>query len=243
MQESGSPVLLEHLFRRESGRIVAWLAGLLGSAHLQLAEDAAQEAMLRAAQAWPFQGIPQKPEAWLFRTAHNYAISSVRRGAVFRSKADALVAALETGAQPILDLDVEQSLRDDELRMVFMCCHPKLAPDAQVALSLKLVGGFSTEEIARIFFYEPNAIAQRLVRAKSIICFPQRKAMCWQHLDGWMKQRRRFRRRWSAIAPYRRSAFYSGSWRWCRCNVTLHSPDLGHGQPSVSGNAPLVRRV
>jgi RNA polymerase sigma-70 factor, ECF subfamily len=169
MQESGSPVLLEHLFRRESGRIVAWLAGLLGSAHLELAEDAAQEAMLRAAQTWPFQGIPQKPEAWLFSTAHNYAISSVRRGAVFRSKADALVAALQTGAQPILDLDREQSLRDDELRMVFMCCHPKLAPDAQVALSLKLVGGFSTEEIARIFFSEPNTIAQRLVRAKRLI--------------------------------------------------------------------------
>jgi RNA polymerase sigma-70 factor (ECF subfamily) len=169
MQESGSPVLLEHLFRRESGRIVAWLAGLLGSAHLELAEDAAQEAMLRAAQTWPFQGIPQKPEAWLFSTAHNYVISSVRRGTVFRSKADALVAALESGAQPILDLDREQSLRDDELRMVFMCCHPKLAPDAQVALSLKLVGGFSTEEIARIFFSEPNTIAQRLVRAKRLI--------------------------------------------------------------------------
>jgi RNA polymerase sigma-70 factor (ECF subfamily) len=161
--------LLEHLFRRESGRIVAWLAGLLGSAHLQLAEDAAQEAMLRAAQTWPFQGIPQKPEAWLFCTAHNYAISSVRRGAVFKSKADGLVAALETVAHPTLDLDAEQSLRDDELRMVFMCCHPKLAPDAQVALSLKLVGGFSTEEIARIFFSEPNTIAQRLVRAKRSI--------------------------------------------------------------------------
>ena len=169
MRESGSPVLLEHLFRRESGRIVAWLAGLLGSAHLQLAEDAAQEAMLRAAQTWPFQGIPQKPEAWLFRTAHNYAISLVRRSAVFSSKVDALVTALEGGAQPILDLDAEQSLRDDELRMIFMCCHPKLAPDAQVALSLKLVGGFSTEEIARIFFSEPSTIAQRLVRAKRLI--------------------------------------------------------------------------
>jgi RNA polymerase sigma-70 factor (ECF subfamily) len=169
MPESDSPVLLEHLFRRESGRIVAWLAGLLGSVHLQLAEDAAQEAMLRAAQTWSFQGIPPRPEAWLFRTAYNYAISSVRRGAVFRGKADALVAALETGTQPILDLDREQSLRDDELRMVFMCCHPKLAPDAQVALSLKLVGGFSTEEIARIFLSDPNTIAQRLVRAKRLI--------------------------------------------------------------------------
>ncbi len=169
MQDSGSPVLLEHLFRRESGRIVAWLAGLLGSAHLQLAEDAAQEAMLRAAETWPFQGIPQKPEAWLFRTAHNYAISLLRRSTVFNGKVDTLVAALESSAHPTLDLDAEQSLRDDELRMIFMCCHPKLAPDAQVALSLKLVGGFSTEEIARIFFSEPATIAQRLVRAKRLI--------------------------------------------------------------------------
>jgi RNA polymerase sigma-70 factor (ECF subfamily) len=125
--------------------------------------------MLRAVQTWPFEGIPEEPEAWLFRTAHNYAISSVRRGAVFRSTADALVVALETGTQPILDLDAEQSLRDDELRIVFMCCHPKLAPDAQVARSLKLVGGFSTDEIARIFFSEPSTIAQRLVRTKRLI--------------------------------------------------------------------------
>ena len=169
MQASSSPVLLDHLFRREAGRIVAWLAGLLGSTHLQLAEDAAQEAMLRAMETWPFQGIPEKPEAWLFRTAHNFAISSLRRGVVFSRKADELITALETGAPPALDLDAEQSLRDDELRMVFMCCHPKLIPDAQVALSLKLVGGFSTEEIARIFFSEPRTIAQRLVRAKRLI--------------------------------------------------------------------------
>lgn len=169
MQEPRSPVLLEHLFRREAGRIVAWLAGLLGSTHLQLAEDAAQEAMLRAMQTWPFQGIPEKPEAWLFRTAHNFAISSVRRDVVFSRKADELIAVLETGAPPTLDLDAEQSLRDDELRMVFMCCHPKLVADAQVALSLKLAGGFSTEEIARIFFSEPKTIAQRLVRAKRLI--------------------------------------------------------------------------
>jgi RNA polymerase sigma-70 factor, ECF subfamily len=169
MQESGSPVLLEHLFRREAGRIVAWLAGLLGSANLQLAEDAAQEAMLRAAQTWPFEGIPPKPEAWLFRTAHNYAISFVRRSTVFKGKTDELVTVLEARAEPILDLDAEQSLRDDELRMVFMCCHPKLAPDAQVALSLKLVGGFSTGEIARIFFSEQSSISQRLARAKRAI--------------------------------------------------------------------------
>jgi RNA polymerase sigma-70 factor, ECF subfamily len=161
MQESGSPVLLEHLFRRESGRIVAWLTGLLGSTYLQLAEDAAQEAMLRAAQTWPFEGIPQKPEAWLFRCAHNYAISSVRRSAVFSSKADALVVVLETATQPILDLDIE--------------------------LSLKLVGGFSKEEIARIFFSEPSTIAQRLVRAKRLI--RDQKLALTMPSKGQLKQR------------------------------------------------------
>jgi RNA polymerase sigma-70 factor, ECF subfamily len=169
MPTPGSPVLLEHLFRREAGRIVAWLAGLLGPAHLELAEDAAQEAMLSALQTWPFQGIPQNPEAWLFRTAHNYAISVVRRISAFESKAGELVAALERRPQPVWDLDGERNLEDDELRMIFMCCHPKLPTEAQVALSLKLVGGFSTEEIARIFFCEPDTIAQRLVRAKRSI--------------------------------------------------------------------------
>ena len=83
MDEQSSPVLLEHLFRREAGRMVAWLAGLLGSQHLQLAEDAVQEAMLRAAQLWPFHGVPERPEGWLFRVAHNYAISALRRGGRF----------------------------------------------------------------------------------------------------------------------------------------------------------------
>src|SRR4051812_8649286 len=112
MHESDSPVLLEHLFRRESGRIVAWLAGLLGSTNLQLAEDAAQEAMLRAVQTWPFQSVPANPEAWLFHTARNYAISCARRGAVFTRKMEELLTALETGAELRLDLDAEQSLRD-----------------------------------------------------------------------------------------------------------------------------------
>src|ERR1700722_6331451 len=83
MEEASSPVLLEHLFRREAGRIVSWLIGLLGSHHLQLAEDAVQESMLRAAQAWRFHGTPEKPEAWLFRVAHNYAISALRRDTNF----------------------------------------------------------------------------------------------------------------------------------------------------------------
>jgi RNA polymerase sigma-70 factor, ECF subfamily len=240
MQESGSPVLLEHLFRRESGRIVAWLAGLLGSANLQLAEDAAQEAMLRAAQTWPFQGIPQNPEAWLFRTAHNYAISSVRRGVVFSRKADELVSALETGAQPVLDLDAEQSLRDDELRMVFMCCHPKLAPDAQVALSLKLVGGFSTEEIARIFFSEPKTIAQRLVRAKRLI----RE----QHLTLAIPSRDQLEQRLNSVLTVIYLMFSGGyaahaGEALIRSDVCLEALRLGRLVASSSMSAPRVNAL
>lgn len=169
MNELSSPVLLEHLFRRQAGRIVSWLTRLLGSQHLQLAEDAVQEAVLRAAQTWPFHGVPEKPEAWLFRVAHNHAISALRCSSRFEDKVGELIAALEAEAQCFEHVDIEQSLRDDELRMIFMCCHPELTQDACVALSLKLVSGFGVDEIARIFMVEESTIAQRLVRAKRLI--------------------------------------------------------------------------
>jgi RNA polymerase sigma-70 factor, ECF subfamily len=169
MEQTSSPVLLEHLFRRQAGRIVSSLAGLLGSQHLQLAEDAVQEAMLRAAQRWPFQGVPENPEGWLFRVAHNYAITALRRVRSFGYKTDTLIAALESNTRRVDDVDVEESFRDDELRMIFMCCHPELSQDVRVALSLKLVGGFSVGEIARVFLVEEGTIAQRLVRAKRVV--------------------------------------------------------------------------
>src|SRR5271163_208938 len=118
MEQMSSPVLLEHLFRRQAGRIVSNLAGLLGSQHLQLAEDAVQEAMLRAVQTWPFQGVPEKPEAWLFRVAHNHAISILRRSTRFESKTREFIAALEARTQCVENVDIEQNLRDDELRMI-----------------------------------------------------------------------------------------------------------------------------
>jgi len=169
MNEKNSPVLQEHLFRSQAGRTVSCLAGLLGLQHLQLAEDAVQEAMLRAVELWPFQGIPEKPEAWLFRVAHNYAITVLRRSSSFEDKAGDLGAMLDARAQSVEDVDLEQNLRDDELRMIFMCCHPQLGQDVRVGLSLKLVGGFSVAEIARIFMVEESTIAQRLVRAKRVI--------------------------------------------------------------------------
>jgi len=167
--EPGGPVLLEHLFRREAGRIVAWLARQLGSQHLQLAEDAAQEAMLRAAQLWPFRGVPERPEGWLFRVAYNHAISALRKGVRFDDKAEALIAALESRGEQTDALDLDETLRDDELCMIFMCCHPEISQDARVALSLKLVAGFGVGEIARVFLVDEATVAQRLVRAKKVI--------------------------------------------------------------------------
>ena len=159
--------MLEHLFRHQAGRMVARLTRLLGPAHLDLAEESVQQAMLRALQSWPYQGLPENPAAWLFRVAHNAAIDAVRRTRTFRDKTDALVEDLSQSARSRPgDPDVDSLIRDDELRMIFMCCHPEISRDASVALSLKTVGGFSVREIARAFLVDDAAIAQRLVRAK-----------------------------------------------------------------------------
>ena len=160
-------VLLDHLFRHQVGRVVAHLARVLGPARLDLAEESIQEAMLRALQAWPYQGIPENPGAWLFRVAHNSAIDSLRRARFLDQNSDVVLAEL-TRASSIAsgDPSFEEQLRDDELRMIFMCCHPEIARDARVALSLKTVGGFSVREIASAFLADDAAIAQRLVRAK-----------------------------------------------------------------------------
>jgi RNA polymerase sigma-70 factor (ECF subfamily) len=166
---SGAPQtgpLLEHLFRHQAGRLVAHLARVFGPAHLDLAEETVQEAMLRALQIWPYQGIPENAAAWLFRVAYNAAIDAVRRHRVLGEKTEAIVAELQSRSGPRVDLDTEEQLRDDELRMIFMCCHPELSRDARVALSLKTVGGFSVREIARAFLSDEATIAQRLVRAK-----------------------------------------------------------------------------
>jgi RNA polymerase sigma-70 factor (ECF subfamily) len=162
-------VLLEHLFRRQAGLVVSHLTRLLGPANLDLAEESVQEAMLRALQSWPYQGVPENAAAWLFRVAYNAAIDAVRRRRRFTSSQDedrtiAEISSAATFAAGRPDLD--EYLRDDELRMVFMCCHPELSRDTSVALSLKTVGGFSVREIARAFLADDAAIAQRLVRAK-----------------------------------------------------------------------------
>ena len=145
---------------------MAHLARILGPAHLDLAEESVQEAMLRALQTWPYQGVPENAAGWLFRVAHRTAIDALRRNKVLGAKADAIVAELSRTAETMSDPGVEEQLRDDELRMIFMCCHPALSREASVALSLKTVSGLSVREIARAFLADEQTVAQRLVRAR-----------------------------------------------------------------------------
>ena len=156
---------VDHLFRTRAGQLVAWLTRIFGPAHLELAEEVVQDALLKALQQWPFTGVPQNPGGWLLRVARNGALDVLRRQAAFEARAHLMAFELEqTSGREIAD--DEAVIEDDELRLVFMCCHPSLAPDARVALSLKTVGGFSVAEIARAFLTSEPTIAQRLVRAK-----------------------------------------------------------------------------
>jgi RNA polymerase sigma-70 factor, ECF subfamily len=163
-QETGT--LLEHLFWHQAGRMTAHLTRLLGSVRLDLAEEIVQEAMLRALQTWPYQGVPENPPAWLFRTARNAAMDVVRHESMVERKQPAVKAQMDWDPGPLDDELLGDGLRDDELRMIFMCCHPEIPRDSSVALSLKTAGGFSVREIARAFLTEEPTIAQRLVRAK-----------------------------------------------------------------------------
>jgi RNA polymerase sigma-70 factor, ECF subfamily len=159
--------LVDHLFRNRAGQMVAYLTRLLGPEHLHLAEEVVQEALVKALQNWPYSGIPENPAGWLFRVARNAALDAVRHHTVVRRDAASYVSSTQDAEMSLLDdTALEEQLRDDELRMVLMCCHPALPRDARVALSLKTVGGFSTREIARAFLSDEPTIAQRLVRAK-----------------------------------------------------------------------------
>jgi len=146
--------------------MVAHLTRLFGPAHLDLAEEAVQSAMLRALATWPYQGIPENPEAWLFRVAQNSAIDAIRRIQWITQRTEAIASELARSRDTPGDPDFEEQLRDDELRMIFMCSHPDLSREASVALSLKIAGGLSAREIARAFLSDVTAIEQRIVRAK-----------------------------------------------------------------------------
>jgi RNA polymerase sigma factor (sigma-70 family) len=158
---------MDHLFRYQAGQVIATLTRLLGPRHLDLAEDVMQETLLKALRQWSYRGIPENPAAWLMTVARNHALDLLRRDARLRDRQAALVQ--EYGGVTTLDPDTDDDLRDDLLRMMFICCHPAIPREAQVALILKTLGGFGVPEIARAFLTQEATIAQRLVRAKRAI--------------------------------------------------------------------------
>lgn len=159
--------LAEHLFRNEAGRLVSVIAGIYGARHLQMAEDVVQEAMIRAMRSWPVGGIPEKPSAWLLRTAKNLAIDQMRREKNFHGKTAAIITEMEDRGD--LEIVAEDDVPDDQLRLMFVCCDPVLPQEAQVALALKTLCGFSPSEIARAFLISEEAVIKRLVRARQRI--------------------------------------------------------------------------
>ncbi len=162
--------VVEHLFRHEAGKIVATLTRIFGLEHLTLAEDVLQEALARALQTWPFYGVPKNPSAWIMRAARNLALDVVRRQKVFREKEPEIIRLIEQeSANPASSVFSEQEIADDRLRMMFVCCHPQIPAEAQVALALKTLCGFSPKEISRAFLTTEAAIAKRLTRAKQKI--------------------------------------------------------------------------
>jgi len=153
-----SDASVEAVFREEWGRTLASLVRTIGD--VQLAEDAVQEAFAAALERWPRDGAPDNPGAWLLTTARNRAVDRIRRERTLAHKTE-LLAALEPGEQKEAD-----PIPDERLSLIFACCHPALSTEAQIALTLRALGGLSTEEIARAFLVPEPAMAQRLVRAK-----------------------------------------------------------------------------
>jgi RNA polymerase sigma factor (sigma-70 family) len=167
----------EHLFRREAGRIVATLTRIFGVHNLALAEDVVQDAFCRALEVWKFRGVPENPSAWLMATAKHRALDILRRERTARTFAPELGRLLEsewTVAPVVEELFGATAIKDDQLRMMFSCCHPRLAEEAQVALVLHILCGFSVNEIASAFVSSDAAIEKRISRAKKVLAGSKR---------------------------------------------------------------------
>jgi RNA polymerase sigma-70 factor (ECF subfamily) len=159
----------EQLFRHESGKLVSVLTGIFGIEHLQLAEDVVQESLIRALQVWPYYGIPKNPAAWITQTAKHLALDLLRREKRFQEKQPEVIATVENWSSAPAGAEsatMDTEISDDRLRLIFTCCHPVLPPDAQIALALKTLCGFSPMEIARAFLISEAAVAKRLTRAR-----------------------------------------------------------------------------
>ncbi len=161
---------IEAVWRIESARLIAGLTRIVRD--VGHAEDLAHDALVTALERWPESGIPKNPGAWLMATAKRRAIDVLRRGRRFEEKQNAIGAEIEalrpTSEREVAEAEAE-TVGDDLLRLMFICCHPVLSEDARVVLTLRLLGGLTTEEIARAFLVPSTTIGQRIVRAKKTL--------------------------------------------------------------------------
>ncbi|MEZ0230679.1 MAG: RNA polymerase sigma factor, partial [Planctomycetota bacterium] len=164
---------IEAVFRIESPQLIARLARVVKD--VGTAEELAQDAFVAALEQWPESGVPEKPGAWLMATAKHHAIDRIRRGKTYAKKREKVGRKLEAKQMkaPDLDAPLDDEFGDDLLRLVFTSCHPVLGKEARVALTLRLLGGLTTEEIARAFLVPEPTIAQRIVRAKKTLAEEQ----------------------------------------------------------------------
>jgi RNA polymerase sigma factor (sigma-70 family) len=165
--ESATHKAIDAVFRIESAKIIAGVARMVRD--VGLAEELAQDALVAALETWPAGGVPDNPGAWLMTTAKNRALDRLRQRKLHAEKQDELTREIEellADAMPRVDAGLDDDIGDDLLRLVFTACHPVLATDARVALTLRLLGGLTTDEIARAFLVPESTIAQRIVRAK-----------------------------------------------------------------------------
>lgn len=161
---------IDAIWRIESARLIAGLVRFAGD--VGAAEDLAQDALVMALERWPVDGVPDKPGAWLMATAKNRAVDAARRGATLARKREEIgreTEAAQAAAGPDLDAALDDEIGDDLLNLVFTCCHPVLSREARVALTLRLLGGLTTDEIARAFLVPEKTLAQRIVRAKKTL--------------------------------------------------------------------------
>jgi RNA polymerase sigma factor (sigma-70 family) len=163
------PKLVDHLFRHEAGKMVSYLTRIVGLGRLDLAEDVVQDTLCRALESWSIRGLPDNPSAWLMRVARNRAIDILRRDEQFRYFTPELSYLLKLREDlPVEAPAFEKEINDDQLRMMFSCCHPELSTEAQVTLILKTLCGFSVSEIAHALLASSDAIEKRLGRARKL---------------------------------------------------------------------------
>lgn len=164
MTKNTSHNTVEHLFRQEYGKLISFLTAKLGSNHIDLIEDAVQDALYKAMQLWSYQETPKEPGKWLYRTAYNSIIDGLRRDSKsVEFNPDILPIEMTSVTE---EYNMSINIEDDQLKMIFACCHPSMKEGEQIMLSLKLLCGFNNKEIARALFKEPEAVKKALTRAK-----------------------------------------------------------------------------